>query len=175
MGMEKEKMMGNMTPEHRDVMDNLVALTRMQLKNSLCFSMREAKYSWLGDVDENGEQMRREPDFSILCGVRKRKNLTYTDIPRFVAEVLSNSTEKEDRGEKMDLYLKIGVEEVWLVDPRALTVERYILDDKGERFLLHDIIKETDEKEKRDTLHPLLFPHLSIPFDDIFMGVGADQ
>lgn len=170
-----KKMMGNMTPEHRDVMDNLVALTRMQLKNSLCFSMREAKYSWSEDRNENGEQIRREPDFSILCGVRKRKNLTYTDVPRFIAEVLSDSTEKDDRGDKMNLYLKVGVEEVWLVDPRVLTVERYILDDKGEHFLLHDIIRKTDDGEKRKNLTPLLFPHLLIPFDDIFMGVGADQ
>ena len=169
------KMMGNMTPEHRDVMDNLVALTRMQLKNSLCFSMREAKYSWLEDRNENGEQMRREPDFSILCGVRKRKNLTYTDVPRFIAEVLSDSTEKDDRGEKMNLYLKVGVEELWLVDPRILTVERYILDDDGKLFLLHDIVKRTDSEEKRKNLTPLLFPHLSIPFDEIFMGVGVDQ
>lgn len=164
-----------MTPEHRDVMGNLVALTRMQLKNSLCFSMREAKYSWAEDKDENGEQIRREPDFSILCGVRKRKNLTYTDVPRFIAEVLSNTTEKDDRGEKMQLYLKVGVEEMWLIDPRLLTVEMYILDDNGEKFLLHDIVRKTDGQEKRDALHPLLFPNLSIPFDDIFMGVGADQ
>lgn len=137
--------------------------------------MREAKYSWEEDKDENGCQIRREPDFSILCGVRKRKNLAYTDVPRFIAEVLSNSTEKDDRGEKMDLYLKVGVEEVWLIDPRILVVERYILDDTGESFLLHDIIKRTDSDEIRDTLHPLLFPHLLIPFDDIFMGIGADQ
>lgn len=169
------KMMGNMTPEHRDVMDNLVALTRMQLKNSLCFSMREAKYSWAEDKNKDGDQMRREPDFSILCGVRKRKNLTYTDVPRFIAEVLSDSTENDDRGDKMNLYLKVGVEEVWLVDPRILTIERYILDDEGKQFLLHDIIKRTDDEETRNNLTPLLFPHLSIPFDDIFMGVGNDQ
>lgn len=169
------KMMGNMTPEHRDVMDNLVALTRMQLKNSLCFSMREAKYSWIEDKDADGNQIRREPDFSILCGIRKRKNLTYTDVPRFIAEVLSDSTEKEDRGEKMDLYLKVGVEEIWLIDPRILSVERYILDDEGSAFLLHDVIRKSTDVEIRRNLAPLLFPHLLIPFDDIFMGVGSDQ
>ena len=167
--------MGNMTPEHREVMDNLVALTRMQLKNSLCFSMREAKYSWDEDRDENGNPNRREPDFSILCGVRKRKNLIYTDVPRFVAEVLSDSTEKEDRGSKMDLYLKIGVEEYWIIDPRTLVIERYFLDDDGTRFLLHDTIDRNTDEKKRQTLSPLLFPHLMIPFDDIFMGVGTDQ
>ena len=31
----------------------------------------------------------------------------------------------------MNLDLKVGVEELWLVDPRVLTVERYILDDEG--------------------------------------------
>ena len=104
--------------------------------------MREAKYSWTEDKDEKGNQIHREPDFSILCGVRKRDNPIYTDVPRFIAEILSDSTEKDDRGEKMNLYLKVGVEEIWLIDPRIITIERYILDDDGKSFWLHDSIKK---------------------------------
>lgn len=170
-----EKMMGNMTPEHRDVMDNLVALTRMQLKNSTCFSMREAKYEWQEDRDDKGNQLRREPDFSILCGGRKRKRLVYIDVPRFIAEILSDRTEDEDRTVKMELYLRVGVEEYWLIDPRIMSVERYILDDDASCFLLHDKVDLNTSKEIRENLAPLLFPRLTMSFDDIFMGVGIDQ
>lgn len=154
---------------------NLDKLVRIQLIKCQFFSMREAKYSWTVDKDEKGNQIHREPDFSILCGVQKRDNSTYTDVPRFIAEILSDSTEKDDRGEKMNLYLKVGVEEIWLIDPRILTIERYILDDDGKSFLLHDIIKKTDDGKIRNNIRPLLFPQLLIPYDDIFMGVSVDQ
>ena len=167
--------MGNMTPEHRDVMDNLVALTRMQLKNSICFSMREAKYEWQEDKDDMGNQLRREPDFSILCGNRTRKRLVFTDVPRFIAEVLSDRTENEVRNEKMSLYLKVGVEEYWLIDPRIMSIERYILDDDASAFLLHDKIDLNSNESAKQNLDPLSFPRLKMPFDDVFMGVGADQ
>lgn len=167
--------MGNMTPEHRDVMDNLVALTRMQLKNSICFSMREAKYEWQEDKDDMGNQLRREPDFSILCGNRTRKRLVFTDVPRFIAEVLSDRTENEDRNEKMSLYLKVGVEEYWLIDPRIMSIERYILDDDASSFLLHDKVDLNSNESAKQNLAPLSFPRLKMPFDDVFMGVGADQ
>lgn len=91
-----EKGMGNMYPEHRDVMDNFIAMVRKSLKASLCMAMREAKYMWPEDV-KDGQQQYREPDISILCGNRSRKKLAYTDVPRFVAEVLSQSTEEMDR------------------------------------------------------------------------------
>ena len=46
-----------------------------------------------------------------------------TAIPALVVEVLSPSIAIRDREVKTDLYLRAGVEEVWLVDPDARTVE----------------------------------------------------
>lgn len=46
-----------------------------------------------------------------------------TKVPSWVAEVLSPSTESRDRGEKADVYWLMGVGTLWLVDPRAETVE----------------------------------------------------
>lgn len=40
------------------------------------------------------------PDASINCRTKVRKGNVFLDIPRFVLEVLSPSTEKYDRGEK---------------------------------------------------------------------------
>jgi len=52
--------------------------------------------------------------------------VAFTNAPRFVTEVLSDSTEKADRGCKKELYRKIGVLEYWIVDWRIQTVEIYI-------------------------------------------------
>lgn len=51
--------------------------------------------------------------------------------PDFVVEILSNSTEKLDRGIKMESYAEAGVQEYWLVDPRSLAVEVYYLGADG--------------------------------------------
>ncbi len=48
--------------------------------------------------------------------------------PDFVVEVLSKSTEKIDRGIKMQDYALHGVGEYWLIDPEKRIVEQYILD-----------------------------------------------
>ena len=56
------------------------------------------------------------PDASINCRVHAKKGNSFFDIPRFVMEVLSDSTEKYDRGEKMNLYMQQEIDEYWIVD-----------------------------------------------------------
>jgi len=47
----------------------------------------------------------------------------FTLAPDWVCEVLSASTEAVDRGEKMPVYGRAGVEWAWLVDPSIKTLE----------------------------------------------------
>ena len=47
----------------------------------------------------------------------------YVGVPLLAAEVLSPSTRNRDRNVKAEQLLMIGVEEVWLVDPDAQTIE----------------------------------------------------
>lgn len=155
----QEKMMSDMYPEHRAVMDNFIGITYEKSKNTTCRIMREAKYKWEEDTENT-----REPDISILCTDRKRHKLVYTSVPRFIAEVLSDSTEKTDRNEKMELYCKIGVEEYWLIDWRKKTIERYMLSDDAEEYLLHDIIT----KDNKEGLCILSFPAITLDFDELF-------
>lgn len=48
--------------------------------------------------------------------------------PDWACEVLSPSTARLDRGEKLDIYRREGVRHVWLVDPAIQTVEVFRLD-----------------------------------------------
>lgn len=155
-----------MDPEHRFVMSNLEHIIKSFIKNANCVVMREARYNW-DEVDEEFE-----PDISLLCGIRRRKRLCYIDVPRFVAEVLSDSTEKEDRNKKMEVYSKVGVEEYWLIDWRIPggRVERYLLDDNGENFLLHDIINGSEQ----NNVHLILFPTASFTMSELMEHVGED-
>ena len=53
----------------------------------------------------------------------------FTLPPDWVCEVLSRSTEKMDRVEKMPIYAAAGVQFAWIIDPRLRTLEAYELRD----------------------------------------------
>lgn len=50
-------------------------------------------------------------------------------VPNWVCEILSPSTRSVDREIKMPLYARHGVEYAWLVDPKARTLETFLLQD----------------------------------------------
>jgi len=46
-------------------------------------------------------------------------------VPDLVIEVLSPSTSRRDRLEKLDLYAKYGIAEYWIVDPESRVFDFY--------------------------------------------------
>lgn len=86
----------------------------------------------------------RVPD---LVGYRKERyerpeRGPYTVVPDWVCEVLSPSTQKMDRTEKLPLYARAGIEHVWIVDPLLFTLEVYRL--VGEHYSLWLTASEDD-------------------------------
>lgn len=55
--------------------------------------------------------------------------------PDWVAEVLSPSTARVDRGVKLPVYAREGVGHAWLLDPAARTAEVLRLDGAGYRLV----------------------------------------
>ena len=84
-----------------------------------------------------------EPDVVFW---RKPKADTFRDdqlffpAPDLAVEVLSPSTEKNDRTVKYDAYAANGVEEYWLVDSKKREVERYLL--TGATYELAETVSE---------------------------------
>lgn len=62
----------------------------------------------------------------------------FTLAPDWVCEVISPSTGRIDRGRKMAIYAREGVEHLWLVDPLLETVECYRL-EAGRWFVLRTV------------------------------------
>ncbi len=79
-----------------------------------------------------------EPD---ICFWSKKKSVkfkprqTQFPAPDFIAEVLSPSTENNDRTIKFEDYAAHGVKEYWIIDPAYQVVEQYF-PDAGE-YRLH--------------------------------------
>lgn len=62
--------------------------------------------------------------------------------PDWICEVVSPSTGGIDRGRKMAIYARAGVEHLWLLDPLARTVEVYRL-EKGRWVVLRTVAGDT--------------------------------
>lgn len=158
-------------PEHSTVIVNFVSAIRKQLLNSNCYVFSD-NIQYRFKTDE-GEDKTIIPDASINCRIKSRRGSTFIDAPRFVMEVLSESTEKYDRGEKMELYRQQEVDEYWIVDWRKKRVEIYNLDYDREgrpQFYPGKIITE-ENKEELQITH---FPHLNITFDELFAEVDME-
>lgn len=55
----------------------------------------------------------------------------YTVVPEWLCEVLSPSTARLDRMKKLNLYQRVGVRWVWLVDPLQRSIEVFTRVDDG--------------------------------------------
>jgi Uma2 family endonuclease len=62
--------------------------------------------------------------------------------PDLAVEVLSRSTERRDRGRKMELLARSGVPEYWIVDPMENVLEIYQL--QGNSYVLTAVCRESD-------------------------------
>lgn len=150
--------------EHSEVITNFVATVYSQLKDSTCRVYPDnVQYKWkVGD-----EEKIVIPDASINCRVHAKKGNSFFDIPRFVMEVVSQSTEKYDRTEKKELYRQQEVDEYWIVDWRKRQVEIYILDYDKEEEPQYYLFKTITEENKKE-LALVHFPHVKIEFDELF-------
>ncbi len=117
------------------------------------------------------------PDMMVVCDQDKIRWDGVYGAPDFVAEVLSPSTTKRDRGYKKDLYARCGVREYWIVSPESRSVEVYLLQDGQLAFhdvhVLHPrwmLEKMTAEEraEAPTAFQCSIFPELSIALDDVF-------
>ena len=101
-----------------------------------------------------------QPDVLVVC---RPEQITATHIegaPALVIEILSESSERHDRGIKMRLYAAHGVPEVWLVKPYPSMIEVYRLD--GESYRLAATYVPPDKLSSPG------FPKLKLKLKDVF-------
>lgn len=159
------KDMANTYIEHSIVINNFVTAIGNQLKSSLCRVFSDSvKYKW---IENNNKPVI--PDVSINCDIKNRRSTNFLGVPRFIMEVLSDSTEEYDRNEKMELYKKVEVAEYWLVDWLKKQVEIYILspDENSIDDAEYKLVSTITESNKQD-LRIYMFPNVDIKFDQLF-------
>lgn len=149
--------------EHYEVITRFVVMAGSQINKKNCRALLDnVRYKW-----EKNEGKVVIPDASICCDTSNRTAEYLLEIPRFVMEVVSESTEKYDRGEKMDIYRKMEIDEYWIVDWRKRKVEIYSLDYDESENPVYVLCKEVTRENKAD-LEILHFPNIKIDFDELF-------
>lgn len=159
--------MAGARPEHSLVIVNFVAEVKKPLRNSTCFVFSDnVQYKWkLND----GTEKIVVPDASINCQIKSKRGNSFVNAPRFVMEVLSPSTEKYDRTEKMEIYRQQEIDEYWIVDINKRQIEIYELDYENNepKYYLWKVVTETNKNE----LKIITFPSVKITFDELFDGI----
>lgn len=160
--------MSNTFIEHSIVINNFVTTVGNQLKSSLCRVFGDSvKYKWT--ENDNKPVI---PDVSINCDIKNRRATNFLGVPRFIMEVISDSTESYDRNEKMELYRMVEVAEYWLVDWRKKQVEIYVLvPDETTVDKMAYQLKNVITEENKEQLAIYMFPNVHIEYEQLFDGI----
>lgn len=120
------KMMAGAKNVHDDIVVNLVAELREQVRGSGC-----RPFTGDGSVETRQGQIRR-PDVGVDCGQRD-PNDTKAALPKVIIEVLSPSARDFDTFSKLQEYKLIeSVDYVLLVEPNAAFVYVWSRDENGQ-------------------------------------------
>ena len=105
------------------------------------------------------------PDF-VFFSREQRDTIVKDDrlhgAPALVVEILSpgSTNVRRDRIAKLQLYAKHGVPEYWIIDPRIMTLERYV--DQGSSLILFETLRY------EDSLSTTSLPGFSCQMSEIF-------
>jgi Uma2 family endonuclease len=151
--------------EHTLIKDNTAHEVRKQLEDGPC---RVVTSDLRVKIDATG--LYTYPDIIIVCDKPEFEDGVFDTLlnPRVLVEVLSDSTEKYDRGTKFEPYRQIpSLQEYVVIAQDQPLVERYVRQPNGD-WLLTDFGDQTQ---------PFVFASIPVKlaFTDIYRGVEFSE
>jgi Uma2 family endonuclease len=119
--------MAGASDPHVTIAGNLAVLLRNHLRGSGC-------RVYIAQMKARIESLNRfyYPDVMVTCDQRDQETPTYKRFPCLVVEVLSNSTEAFDRGDKFADYQALeSLQEYVLINTKRQRVECFRRDEQG--------------------------------------------
>ena len=119
--------MAGASDPHVTIAGNLFALLRSHVRGSGC-------RVYISDMKARIEALNRfyYPDVLVTCDPRDLETPTYKRFPTLIVEVLSDSTEAFDRGDKFADYQNLeSLREYVLINTKRQRVECFRRNDKG--------------------------------------------
>ena len=128
-------------------------LVSAEIYNQLSFTCRSNFFIFYAPIDVILSQTEvRQPDIALVSQKRIDilTNRGIEGAPDLVIEIISPSSLKRDKIDKLAVYANYNISEYWIVDPNIGALEQYIL--KNNRYELADIFQNND---------PVTSPHIS--------------
>lgn len=119
--------MAGATDTHVTIAGNIFALLLSHLRGSGC-------RVYIADMKARIESKNRfyYPDVMVTCEEKDRENATYKKFPRLIIEVLSDSTEAFDRGDKFIDYQSLEtLQEYVLINSNKARIECFRRTEKN--------------------------------------------
>jgi len=113
------------TPRHQEISGNLHGQFYIFLKGK-----HYKVYHAPVDVRLNSDTFDDtvvQPDLIIVCDQSIIDDIAIKGVPDMVVEILSPSTSNYDKTTKFCTYMKAGVSEYWVIDPKNKTLAVHIL------------------------------------------------
>ncbi len=106
-----------------------------------------------------------QPDVIVICDDDKvNEDNKYEGTPTLIVEVLSPSSKGKDMVAKLNLYMKSGVPEYWIVNPADKSILQYSFTPERDIDSLKTFTKE-------DTIKSSAFEGLEIALEDAFSEI----
>lgn len=115
------------TDHHNTITGNVYTMFRARLKGSGCST-------FFSDMKARIEAINRYyyPDVMVTCDARDRETASYKSNAKLIVEVLSDSTEAFDRGDKFADYQQLeSLQEYVLVSQKRQRVECFRRNEEG--------------------------------------------
>ncbi|MBE6070336.1 MAG: Uma2 family endonuclease [Clostridium butyricum] len=144
---------------HQNVVFNLGIKLKEYFKKKKCAVMISPYDVFLSN-DEIKEVQVVIPDISVMCKQEGFDEKRYKGVPTIIVEVLSNNIQ-DDTIRKFNVYLKYGVKEYWIINPKDCSFQVHTYDMINETYV-------SSLQEPYTVLKSKLFKDLSIDMNDIF-------
>ncbi len=148
--------------------------------DDIAFNIRVAlkQHFQSGPCSVQGSDMRVQvtedcyyyPDVTVTCDIAdRRRDAILIRSPRIVVEVLSPSTEKSDRIDKLRMYQRCPtIQEIVLVNQYAPHVEVYRREEEKSLHWQH-LVYEPEEALILESVD------IQIPMEEVYQGIDFDQ
>ena len=154
--------MAGTTDTHNTIAGNLFALIRRHLRGTDC-------RVYFADIKAQIEQRNcfYYPDLLVTCHPQDRETPTYKRFPKLILEVLSDSTEAFDRGDKFNDYQTLeSLEEYVLVNTKHQRLEIFRRNQQG--LWLYQSYSTTPGNIKLQSID------LTLTFEEIYEDVSRE-
>lgn len=101
------------------------------------------------------------PDLSVICDKSGFTDSKYIGVPSLIIEILSPSNQSHDLVTKLNLYMKYGVKEYWIVNPILNTVMLYTLNKDN-------MYEQSIVKTETGIVKSKLFENLEVDIEELF-------